>query len=116
MKDKGVKWFPELLDKRKFVSPTFESLYSLFCNLLGRNIKLHLYWSMKNCGGDGDALRNLVDAIPMHYQVCMIYAVHYTLLEGGFPCIMCLQVSFFIRIESGKCFGMPNLDVSAGRS
>ena len=76
MKDKGVKWFPELLDKRKFVSPTFESFYSLFCNLSGRNIKLHLYWSMKYCGGDGDALRNLVDAIPMHYQVCMIYAVH----------------------------------------
>ena len=40
----------------------------------------------------------------------------YTLLEGGFPCIMCLQVSFFIRIESSKCTGMPNLDVSAGRS
>ena len=39
----------------------------------------------------------------------------YTLLEGALPYIMCLQVSFFIRIESGKCFGMPSLDVSAGR-
>ena len=36
---------------------------------LEKSIKLHLYWAMKNCGGDADKLCKLVENIPQHYQV-----------------------------------------------
>ena len=30
---------------------------------------MHLYWAMKNCDGDGQKLRSLIENIAMHYQV-----------------------------------------------
>ncbi|XP_064402159.1 uncharacterized protein LOC135347946 [Halichondria panicea] len=49
VRDKGLTWFPELVDKQK-------------------SIKVHLYWAMKNCDGDGQKLRSLIENIAMHYQ------------------------------------------------
>jgi hypothetical protein len=49
VRDRGVTWFPELVDKRK-------------------SIKTHLYWAMKNCQRSADCLRRLVDNIPAHYE------------------------------------------------
>ena len=36
---------------------------------LGKSIKTHLYWAMRNCGENADTLKNLIDNIPSHYQV-----------------------------------------------
>ena len=36
---------------------------------LAKSIKLHLYWAMKNCGGDGNVLKDMVDNIVNHYIV-----------------------------------------------
>lgn len=34
-----------------------------------KNIKIHLYWAMKNCEGDAAKLCALIENIPNHYQV-----------------------------------------------
>ena len=39
---------------------------------VGRSIKIHLYWAMKNCGEDPDKLCALIMNIADHYQVCSI--------------------------------------------
>ncbi|XP_019645928.1 PREDICTED: uncharacterized protein LOC109486531 [Branchiostoma belcheri] len=31
-------------------------------------VKTHIYWAMKNCGGDRDQLIKYMDAIPKHYK------------------------------------------------
>ena len=36
---------------------------------LGRSIKRHLYWAMKNCGGDPNILQQMALNIPNHYKV-----------------------------------------------
>ena len=36
---------------------------------LGKSTKTHLYWTMKNCGGDADQLRSGILNIVKHYQV-----------------------------------------------
>ena len=36
---------------------------------LGKSIKTHLYWAMRNCGENADTLKSLIDSIPSHYQV-----------------------------------------------
>ena len=36
---------------------------------LGKSIKTHLYWAMRNCDGKADNLKRLIDNIPSHYQV-----------------------------------------------
>lgn len=38
---------------------------------LGKSIKTHLYWAMRNCEGNADNLKSLIDNIPSHYQVCI---------------------------------------------
>ena len=43
-----------------------------YINILGRSIKIHLYWAMKNCGEDPDKLRALIECIGDHYQVNII--------------------------------------------
>ena len=60
----------------------------LFCNAVGRSIKLHLYWSMRNCGGDSEALRELVDAIPKHYQVFTLHKYSTSVLNNSLPLIL----------------------------
>lgn len=49
VRDRGIKWFTELGDKRK-------------------SVKTHLYWAMKNCDGCAEMLRKLIEIIPDHYQ------------------------------------------------
>ena len=53
--------------------PTYLPTQSLTCSLIyiGRSIKTHLYWAMKNCGEDPDKLCALIMNIADHYQVCM---------------------------------------------
>lgn len=48
-KERGKKWFPQLVDKR-------------------RSVKIHLYWAMKNCGDSPSKLQELILNIPCHYQ------------------------------------------------
>ena len=36
---------------------------------VGASTKRHLYWSMKQCGGDADKLRKSILNISKHYQV-----------------------------------------------
>ena len=67
MKNSGVTWFPDLVDKRMFVFICRDIRYAV--QYLGKGIKLHLYWAMQNCGGDADKLRELVGNIVNHYQV-----------------------------------------------
>ncbi len=42
---------------------------------LGRSIKIHLYWAMKNCGEDPNILQQMALNIPNHYKVNVI--AHY---------------------------------------
>ena len=53
--------------------PTYLPTRSLTSSLIyvGRSIKTHLYWAMKNCGEDPDKLCALIMNIADHYQVCM---------------------------------------------
>ena len=93
VRNRGITWFPNLIDKRKtqwsanihvYVHPhsvgvyllhvvirMFISIYRRFIGVhyLGRSIKIHLYWAMKNCSQDPDQLREFVFNIPDHYKV-----------------------------------------------
>ena len=46
---------------------------------LGKSVKTHLYWTMKNCCDSPDTLRDLILSIPKHYKVyvcvCMYVCV-----------------------------------------
>lgn len=68
-KKQGVTWFPELVDKRKYAVYSGRQYLFYGAQYLEKSIKLHLYWAMKNCGGDAEVLRELVENIPSHYQV-----------------------------------------------
>ena len=52
---------------------------------VGRSIKTHLYWAMKNYGEDPDKLYALIMNIADHYQVCSdnhsMYSLVYVLLQ-----------------------------------
>ena len=69
VRDRGVTWFPELVDKSTCVY-----MECSFVTQLGKSIKTHLYWAMKNCQRSADCLRRLVDNIPAHYEVYMCHA------------------------------------------
>ena len=69
-KERGKKWFPQLVDKRKDV------LYYYYYDICiyaysnaGRSVKIHLYWAIKNCGDSPSKLQELILNIPCHYQV-----------------------------------------------
>lgn len=42
---------------------------------LAKSIKIHLYWAMKNCGGDPILLKDMIDNIIFHYIVNSIIFV-----------------------------------------
>ena len=46
--------------------------------ILRRNIKIHYYWAMKNCGEDPDKLRALIENIADHYQVFHIPGYYFS--------------------------------------
>lgn len=50
VKSMGSTWFPDLVDKRMF--SRIVGMKLLAVQYLGKSIKVHLYWAMKNCGGD----------------------------------------------------------------
>ena len=66
---------------RTYNLPT-ESLTFLLINV-GRSIKTHLYWAMKNCGEAPDKSCALIMNIADHYQVCFIIISVYTLDREG---------------------------------
>ena len=67
-KDREIKWFSELSDKRMSVSFK-ECMYSCGVHQLGKSIKVHLYWAMKNCEASPDKLQELIMNVPNHYKV-----------------------------------------------
>ena len=82
-----MTWYPDhpdLVDKSKSRHCVF-SMYSHGVHYLGRSIKIHLYWAMRNCNTNPDTLRSLISHIPDHYQVCMeVYCVNHCLDRGIF--------------------------------
>ena len=40
--------------------------------ILAKSLKLHLYWGMKNCGGEGNVLKDMVDNIVNHYNIVSV--------------------------------------------
>ena len=72
--DRGKKWFPQVTDKRK--RTVLCSYSNIMCchatsgvHQIGKSIKVHLYWAMKNCGDSPSKLQELILNIPCHYQV-----------------------------------------------
>ena len=65
-------WFTELSDKGMYFLDILIihgiSGYSARCT------KVHLYWCMRNCGGNPDCLCAMIVNISKHFQVC-IYIV-----------------------------------------
>ena len=72
VRDKRVTWFPELADKSMFMCED-DVLISISLHAIGKNIKTHLYWCMRNCEEKADHLKSLVDNIPNHYQVYFLH-------------------------------------------
>ena len=60
-------WFSELSDKGVCVV-MWKYKFIVFCHL-ARTTKVHLYWCMRNCGGDPDRLRAMIMNINKHFQV-----------------------------------------------
>ena len=46
---------------------------NIYCFTIGKSTKTHMYWSMKNCGGDGKQLRSDILNVVKHYQVSRLY-------------------------------------------
>ena len=67
VRDRGVTWFPELVDKSKYIFVSCTHLHGVL--LLGKSVKTHLYWAMKNCESSAGCLRDLINNIPSHYSV-----------------------------------------------
>jgi len=65
----GITWFPDLTDKCKLIDKLLCACINPSCHCVGKSIKVHMYWAMKNCDGSPEKLRSLVMAIPRHYQV-----------------------------------------------
>ena len=64
----GKTWFPELADKNKYLFTL-----ALFKLVTGKSTNTHLYWCMKNAGGDPGILRARVLNISKHYQVLFLH-------------------------------------------
>ena len=62
---------------------------------IGKSIKTHLYWCMKNCTNNPDKLRQLIMNIPLHYMVCSCW---YTLRT-----LQLLRHSFILQGHHAGC-------------
>ena len=61
VKERGKKWFPQLVDKRKDVL-LFDIFVRVYIHKIntGKSVKIHLYWAMKNCGDSPSKLQELI--------------------------------------------------------
>ena len=70
-KSRGVTWFPELVDKsecnKNFVFSQFA--WTIF---VGRSIRTHLHFAMRNCENSAGKLRAPIDNVPKHYTVYVL--------------------------------------------
>ena len=78
VKDRGTLWFPELVDKSKTQVTCMRvcRYFTIIVHFLGRSIKTHLYWAMKNCGRSGVRLRSIVDNFPTTMRYMYVYIMH----------------------------------------
>ena len=74
---RGKTWFPELADKSMLCS---YYAIALFVTYPGKSTKTHLYWCMKNAGGDPEVLRARVLNISKHYQVLCLHNILHNIL------------------------------------
>ena len=44
--------------------------------VVGASTKRHVYWAMKNCGGDGEALKRLIENVVSHYKVTYLFSIY----------------------------------------
>ena len=42
---------------------------------IGKSIKIHLYWAMKNCGASPDTVQQLIVNVPKHYEVSRCFVI-----------------------------------------
>lgn len=75
---RSSKWFPQLVDKHKDVYEMQLYTDTLWWTLvdvhqLGKSIKVHLYWAMKNCADPPSRLKELILNIPNHYKVVLYF-------------------------------------------
>ena len=66
---RDVTWFTELSDKGML--PLEIIVINETICYSARSTKVHLYWCMRNCGGNPDRLRAMIMNISKHFQVCM---------------------------------------------
>ena len=78
VRDRGKIWFQQLVDKHKDVLQLYIFVYKVcvvtkrlqfMFGSTGKNIKVHLYWAMKNCSDSLSKLQELILNIPCQYQV-----------------------------------------------
>ena len=69
-------WFTELSDKGMY----FLDIWNGISGYSARCTKVHLYWCMRNCGGNPVRLSAMIMNISKQFQVC-IYIV------GGCACV-----------------------------
>ena len=60
VRDRDKTWFSQLADERELIRYGV-LLLELFIIHVAKSIKLHLYWSMKNCGRNPALLRDLIN-------------------------------------------------------
>ena len=67
---------------------------------IGKSIKVHLYWAMKNCGDSPSKLQELILNIPCHYQVhvLMSFILHSVIN------ILYMYI-FYVRVHTCKHVG-----------
>ena len=86
---------------------------------LGKSIKTHFYWSMKNCECDADHLCIMIDN---HYQVQFVWSTSFPVMYGICTCsgystsiyVQChvytyLNEMYVLHIHiSGRAIGLPH--------
>ena len=92
VKERGKKWFPQLVDKRKDVFAIWHlnihvHVMTFIKINTGKSVKTHLYWAMKNCDDSPSKLQELILNIPCHYQV-HLYFYNSTCIMTGVCMIM----------------------------
>lgn len=103
VRDRNITWFPELVDKSMIIPVSVRIICGVIFPL-GKSIKTHLYWAMKNCGGNADSLRSLIDNIPSHYQVCLnLCIIVYVWYLHVYICVL-MNCAF---VTPGRPFQLP---------